>query len=892
MNDQIPIHQRRYISQEKQAMECSRKLNFLVKKANEYLDDDDDKGSRALHVLVGDMGHDDTVANPTVDEIEEELDSLTAEITENLSALEKYQKAHNIKREYRFVLDVCNKILDAAASGDGRARYDPAPASFGAYDDMGVGGQSIPLVEAGSSQNGVVKHICGIIHSERAEKFRSTMFRFMRSNVVTTIVPLYETLPDPKTGERVNKSVFIIFLTSDEMIRKAEKLCTAFMCNLYDCPRMSDVELQQMIMENELREEHMNQGAEIVAKLLENNGTLFWKVAHHLDLWKDVLKRERKIFHTLNKFQINEEGSDFMFAKCWIPAKKRNVVRRALEHSSQGVHGSGVGETGQLSPDGVPGQPDYKEAEKKGKPTYFATNKYTGAFQNIVDAYGVARYEEANPALFALSIFPFLFGVMFGDIMHGTFLLLFASCCIIWEDKLKNVENEMFKIPFAGRYLLIVMSVCAIYMGFIYNEVASVPLDMFGTAYPHGSVTLESASQFTTPYVFGVDPVWRWSGNNVQFTNSYKMKMAIILGIFHMTTGVVLKAMNMHYFANQNPGATEESPLKQKARISLIHESIPELLLFMSIFGYLVILILVKWTTNWNKGDDCYQNWPDPVTNLPSPTPYVQAACAAASDRIQWPRGPPMIITQLIGLAFLSPVQHSECLLMCSTCDDGPEGYCYGQSILQTVLILCALLAVPWLLVAKPMILKREHEESMSPTEEGYGTLGTSTPEDGHSPSSTPRGSPDLERQSLVSDAGGAAGTEGEEEEFEFAEIFIHQVIHTIEYALGTVSNTASYLRLWALSLAHSQLSEVFWDMIFVGEQFGVGLNGSTMMLVMCWIIWFFATLAVLMVMESLSAFLHALRLQWVEFQNKFYASDGTIFVPDSYDSEDVSEDQ
>merc|ERR1719316_1599913 len=99
------------------------------------------------------------------------------------------------------------------------------------------------------------------------------------------------------------------------------------------------------------------------------------------------------------------------------------------------------------------------------------------------------------------------------------------------------------------------------------------------------------------------------------------------------------------------------------------------------------------------------------------------------------------------------------------------------------------------------------------------------------------------------------AGGHGHGGEFKLDEVVIHQIIETIEYVLGTVSHTASYLRLWALSLAHQQLSLVFFQKtILTGLAMDFPSNG--IFLYFMYGAWFGITVGVLLGMDVLECFL------------------------------------
>jgi V-type H+-transporting ATPase subunit a len=93
---------------------------------------------------------------------------------------------------------------------------------------------------------------------------------------------------------------------------------------------------------------------------------------------------------------------------------------------------------------------------------------------------------------------------------------------------------------------------------------------------------------------------------------------------------------------------------------------------------------------------------------------------------------------------------------------------------------------------------------------------------------------------------------------------------------------------LWALSLAHGQLSEVFFDLSF--KQFIPAFKSDNMVAtvafsVLCYYFFWCATFAIILCMDSLECTLHCIRLHWVEYMNKFYKGDGYLFKPYNFDN-------
>ena len=96
------------------------------------------------------------------------------------------------------------------------------------------------------------------------------------------------------------------------------------------------------------------------------------------------------------------------------------------------------------------------------------------------------------------------------------------------------------------------MGAFSIFTGFMYNDIFSKSLHIWhsGWEFPHENGTVTAVPTGVT-YPFGLDPGWHGSDNGLIFTNSYKMKMSIILGVIHVSLAAGC-AFSMQNLANRH----------------------------------------------------------------------------------------------------------------------------------------------------------------------------------------------------------------------------------------------------------------------------------------------------------------------------------------------------
>lgn len=758
LNPHVNDFQRRYVSEVRRCSEMERKLRWVAGELPEPPPPPKpSKGSLSPREI--------NILEERIDYIESEIQEIT-------------RNARNLKSDYLSLIELRTLIEKMQTFFQDHSAQRKISASVQIYNNEAVIGH--------------LGFIAGVVATHRVPSFEKMLWRISHGNIFFKQAQIEEPLKDPITGHELLKTVFVVFFHGEQIKLRVKKVCHGFKATLYPCPATYK-DQQDMLAGVGSRIKDL----EIVLEQTEQHRRLvLTNIGRDINTWMVVVRKEKAIYHNLNMFSM-DIVKKCLIAECWVPKGDLNLVQKALD---DGVKASG-------SP--IPSILHHVPT-REIPPTFNRTNKFTKAFQNLIDSYGIASYREVNPALYTIVTFPFLFAVMFGDVGHGIIMTVFAAILVIYEKKfLQNkTDNEIWNIFFGGRYIILLMGIFSMYTGLIYNDMFSKSLNLFGSSWQnvynisilpnHTMLELDPKTAYTqTPYPFGMDPVWQFAANNIIFLNSFKMKLSIIFGVLHMVFGVTLSVVNFNFF--------------RKPEMILL-QYVPQILFLLLLFWYLCLLMFMKWSMYSAVATD----------------PAYGTSCA------------PSVLIIFINM-----------MLLKSSEDKPPcRALMYdGQDELQKTFLVLALLCIPVMLFGKPvykiMVARKRKQQQYE-----------ETVEDG-----------DISDKEHGGD--------------DMSEMIITQAIHTIEYVLGAVSHTASYLRLWALSLAHAQLSAVLWQRVL---KMGMGAPGvKTVMLYIIFAVWAFFTLAILVLMEGLSAFLHTLRLHWVEFMSKFYDGQGYAFTPFSF---------
>ena len=696
---------------------------------------------------------------------------------------------------------------------------------------------SLPLgnfSDSDSNEDGILPSInsnlvlmAGTVPTENEMKLKRMIFRISRGNATSNFYNLYidkdeyiytstvrqrgfsianmsDKNPIVHNIELLNnmnneKKIFsVVFPGSSEnvLLKKILKACEIFQASRYSVPKSSKIREELDALNADIHDKKaMLQSIERTLNDLLKELNKFQEInGYKYLIYKIYFEQQRLIYTNLGKCILRE---NFVDGRVWIPQNKLDLIEQTLNNLFKDKENK---INASLT--------DIENEPNINPPTLIITNEFTSVPQMIVDTYGTPRYKEINPGYFTIITFPFLFGVMFGDIGHSLFLLCLSIYLFIQNKSLSKSSNSMVQVLAQSRYFILLMGFFALYCGLLYNDFLSVPVYFSSCYNKFGKSGEYLDKKKDCKYKFGVDPVWIISNNELTFVNSLKMKFSVIIGVFQMSMGIVLKGLNAIY---------------DKNLVDCLFVFIPQLIFMLILFGYMDALIFLKWSVNYDNEEDTAPDIKSYLMNIVLKFGELPPAPADGKD---W---------KLIGDRNLFEKLH--------------------KGILILALVCLVIMLVP------PIFL------NFKKAKKNYAKLNRINVENN-----------DEANENLIQVN---LDINQENQEPLMSDFVVASIIETIEFALGAISNTASYLRLWALSLAHSQLSKVFFEYsIGMFSRFIDQPVVDGMLLASIFVIYGGVTFGVLLCMDFMECFLHTLRLHWVEFQNKFFKADGHKFQP------------
>lgn len=569
LNPDLTPFQRRFVSYVKRCDELERKLRFFSNEIDKFELEMQPAGSvdAFLRVSSSAAGTSKQSGAQLLETLEAELEGYEGQLRELNNYSEKLTTEYNEKVELQEVLEKARRFFmtDAPrlAVSELTSQRDSATGTQANLLD-GEHSATRPNLDMRFSS------ITGVVATEEKTRFERMIFRATRGNCYVRFAPIKQPITDPETGVLLEKSVFIIFYKSESIEVKLKKICDAFSAHRYSLPDMDDApSVDRMLTENA---QELVDSRTVLLKNQDTRYRLCQMLSKHTERWTWIVLREKAVYHTLNMFKADVSG--MLRGEGWVVAESTDQVRESVNKAHANMDMA------------MPSLVDHVPQPWPTPPTHFSTNKFTYGYQEFVNTYGIPRYREANPALFTAATFPFLFGVMYGDVGHGLFLFC-AGLYLIWNEKAHDNArlDEMMEGLHSGRYMIIMMGFFAVYAGLIYNDCFSLGLNLFGTRWAftgqefgfveEGDVAQPIAEygSAASVYPFGLDPIWHVASNELLFFNSFKMKLSVIFGIIQMFSGTCLRGANAVYF-----GST----------VDFLYEFIPMVVFAASLFVYMV----------------------------------------------------------------------------------------------------------------------------------------------------------------------------------------------------------------------------------------------------------------------------------------------------------------